>query len=259
MRQYLLRCFGTTADTGNRALVVEQHNFSSAQKQAFATMQNLPVCVFIDNNSATNFSVDFYYPHRQSPLCLHGSLAAAKLFFNFYSDLNQAVLLTAAGRRIKIQQHNSQISLAVIPQVLVDQFFDQQEIAQLLSINLAQVKDIRLASVGSPKLLVELDSLATLFALKPDLHAIVAWGKLNAINGIYAYYRDLARVTGRNFNHLDAGVEDSATGVAAGSLCLALQMDLEVYQGQNLNNPCLIQACYSASEISLSGNIYLDE
>ncbi|MDQ5948395.1 MAG: N-acetyltransferase protein [Pseudomonadota bacterium] len=259
MRQHLLRCFGTTAETGNCALVVEQHNFSPAQKQAFATTQNLPVCVFIDNNSATNFSVDFYYPHRQSPLCLHGSLAAARMFFNFYPDLNQAVLLTAAGQRIKIHQHNSQISLAVTPQVVVDKSFSHSEIAQLLGINLTQIKSIQLASVGSPKLLVELNSVANLFALKPDLHAIVAWGKLNAINGIYAYYRESASVTGRNFNHLDARVEDSATGVAAGALCLALQMDLEVYQGQNLNNPCLIQASYSASEISLSGRIYLDE
>ena len=141
MRQYLLRCFGTTAETGNRALVVEQHNFSPAQKQEFATTQNLQVCVFIDNNSATNFSVDFYYPHRQSPLCLHGSLAAAQMFFNFYPHLNQAVLLTAAGQRIKIQQHNSQISLAVIPQVVLDKSFSHSEIAQLLGINLTQIKE----------------------------------------------------------------------------------------------------------------------
>ena len=259
MRQYLLRCFGTTPETGNRALVVDQHNFSPAQKQDFATIQNLPVCVFIDNNSVENFSVDFYYPHRQSPLCLHGSLAAAQMFFNFYPHLNQAVLLTATGQRIKIQQHNSQISLAVTPQALVDQFFEQQEIAQLLGINLAQIKDIKLASVGSPKLLVELNSVENLFALKPDLHAIVEWGKLNAINGIYAYYRESAHVTGRNFNHLDVFVEDSATGVAAGALCQALKMDLEVYQGQNMNNPCLIQANYSSTQISLSGSIYLDE
>jgi Predicted epimerase, PhzC/PhzF homolog len=103
---------------------------------------------------------------------------------------------------------------------------------------------------------VELESVTDLFELKPNLSAIVGWGKLQAINGIYVYLNNSPQIIGRNFNHLDPLLEDSATGVAAGALCAYLQRDLEVHQGQNLNNHCLINAYYSPDQILISGQVY---
>jgi predicted PhzF superfamily epimerase YddE/YHI9 len=50
---------------------------------------------------------------------------------------------------------------------------------------------------------------------------------------------------GRNFNHLDPALEDSATGVAAGALALALgggsAIDLDLRQGRMSGRDCLIR------------------
>lgn len=82
MQLSLLQGFGINQYTGNKALIITEHELNAKQKQDFARKQNLPVSIFVDDDSAGNFTVDFYYPHRQSPMCLHGSLAAAKMYFN---------------------------------------------------------------------------------------------------------------------------------------------------------------------------------
>ena len=255
MQNFLFRVFGSNQFTGNQALVIDQHDLPAEEKQLFASVKNLPVCVFIDNNSATDFCVDFYYPHRQSPLCLHGSLAAAKLFFSYYPELQYGTITTKLGQHIRIQQNNDRVNLVVKLQPVPSQAFDLVEIGELLKLDPSKIKDISLASIGSIKLLVEVSSVIDLFELNPNLTAIVDWGKLHAINGIYAYFNNLPQIIGRNFNHLDPLLEDGATGVAAGALCSYLKSDLEVHQGQNLNNHCLINTFYSPEQIVISGQV----
>lgn len=256
MKRSFFSVFGSTLQTGNQALVIDEHNFSAEQKQLFAYEHNLPVCVFIDNSLVTDFQIDFYYPHRQSSLCLHGSLAAAKYFFSCYPELDQGLIITKLGQQIQIQQNNGSISLVVKPQIIAPKVFEYVEITELLKLNPDKIKYVNLASVGSPKLLVEINSMADLFELNPNLAAIVEWGKLRDINGIYVYFNNYSEITGRNFNHLDPLLEDSATGVAAGALCTYLQRDLEVHQGQNINNHCIIQARYSPEQILIGGQVY---
>lgn len=256
MKSTIFHVFGSSLQTGNQALVIEDHNFSAEQKQHFAREQNLPVCVFIDHNSSTDFQLDFYYPHRQSPLCLHGSLAAAKYFFSYYPKLEHGIVTTKFGQQIPIQQNNGRVNLVVKLQSVDHKVFDFIEIGELLKLNYNKIKEINLFSVGSPKLLVEIESVADLFALKPNLSAIIEWGKQQAINGIYVYVNNSQHIVGRNFNHLDVLLEDSATGVAVGALCAYLQRDIQVHQGQNLNNHCLIDAYYSAEQILISGQVY---
>lgn len=256
MKSTVFRVFGSSPQTGNQALVIDDHNFSAEQKQHFACEQNLPVCVFIDHNSSTDFQLDFYYPHRQSPLCLHGSMAAAQYFFSHYSELDYGIVTTKFGQQIPIQQNNGRVSLAVKPQSVDHRIFDFVEIGELLKLDYNKIKDIHLFSVGSPKLLVQVESVADLFELKPNLVAIIEWGKQQAINGIYVYVNNSQHIVGRNFNHLDVLLEDSATGVAVGALCISLQRDIQVHQGQNLNNHCLIDAYYSAEQVLISGQVY---
>ena len=61
-----------------------------------------------------------------------------------------------------------------------------------------------IASVGSPKLLLEVADSTTLRALRPNLELIADWGRLHGVNGCYVYCK-LAdgHYEGRNFNHLD--------------------------------------------------------
>jgi predicted PhzF superfamily epimerase YddE/YHI9 len=112
----------------------------------------------------------------------------------------------------------------------------------------------RVASVGSPKLLVEVDGVDTLYGLQPDLAGITAWGKAHGVNGFYVYCRiDATTVEGRNFNHLDPKLEDSATGVAAGALAVALGHGLTVRQGRATGRECLIRARVEDRAILVGG------
>jgi predicted PhzF superfamily epimerase YddE/YHI9 len=61
------------------------------------------------------------------------------------------------------------------------------------------------------------------------------------VSGCYAWCRiGEGEYEGRNFNHLDPALEDSATGVAAGALSVWLGRGLTVHQGGALGNPCRI-------------------
>lgn len=113
-----------------------------------------------------------------------------------------------------------------------------------------------IASVGSPKLLVEMANTEALRSLRPKLDTIVHWGKAAGVNGIYAYApRKLNAYEGRNFNHLDEQLEDAATGVAAGALSLFLAKDITLYQGMAQGNPCRISASHGEGLIHVGGQV----
>lgn len=52
MQLSLLQGFGVNQNSGNKVLVIAKHQLNAQQKQDFAKEQNLPVCVFINNDSA---------------------------------------------------------------------------------------------------------------------------------------------------------------------------------------------------------------
>lgn len=257
MQLSLLQGFGVNQNHGNKALVITKHQLNTQQKQAFAKEQNLPVCVFIDDDSADNFTADFYYPHRQSPMCLHGSLAAAKIYFKTY-PATVAQIKTVAGTQISARQiTEEQIKLSVVPEIVEKSLPSLHEVSKMLNLAPHFIQDITVASVGSPKLLVKLVTLEKVLECTPDLVQITSWGKEQGINGIYPYYKENANITGRNFNHLDPALEDSATGVAAGALTCYYQQNLIINQGITLNNHCQILTEYSKDLIYLIGNIHV--
>lgn len=256
MQLSLLQGFGVNQNSGNKALVIAKHQLNVQQKQDFAKEQNLPVCVFIDDYSADSFTVDFYYPHRQSPMCLHGSLAAAKVYFKTF-QVTTAQIKTAAGTQISAKQINEeQIRLCVTPETVNKSLPSLHEVSEMLGLSPQFIQDIAISSVGSIKLLVRLAKVEQILGCTPNLAQIISWGKEQGINGIYAYYKEKTNITGRNFNHLDPELEDSATGVAAGALTCYYQENLTINQGINLNNHCQILTEYSKDLIYLIGNVY---
>jgi PhzF family phenazine biosynthesis protein len=130
-----------------------------------------------------------------------------------------------------------------------------EQVARLLNApSLVLPSNPQVASVGSPKLLVEVRDADTLYRLAPDLAGITAWGKANGVSGFYVYCRlDDTTVEGRNFNHLDSALEDSATGVAAGALAVALGHGLTVRQGRATGRDCLVRARVEDGAILVGG------
>jgi predicted PhzF superfamily epimerase YddE/YHI9 len=250
MRVHELRCFGASAGAGNVALVVEDGPATPAERQAFAAA-HARTSVFLRGEAEVE--ADFFYPHARSPLCLHATLAAAHVL----RERGAPAYLTSAmrGQRIDLL-HTAGLTFAgVRKQAVAPIGIDPGLPAQLLGeADLVLASASLLASVGSPKLLIEVGDAATLHALRPPLERIVDWGKANGVNGCYVYCKvGEDAYEGRNFNHLDAAQEDLATGVAAGALSAWLGRPLTLYQGAALGNPCKIVTRIDGDTIFVGG------
>lgn len=257
-----LLCFGTAPGGGNAALVVQHDNSGADQRQRFARERGLPACVFIDTAPDGSLVLDYYYPHTRSPLCLHATLAAARVLLSpDHPALPVRTAMRGQPLTLSLAADGSDVFVELAPQPV-----PQPAIATDLPGRLLAAPGIKLASapavasVGSPKLLLELADGAALQALRPDLRAIADWGREHGVNGCYAWCRRPdGALEGRNFNHLDPAMEDGATGVAAGALAVHLGADVTMYQGAKLGQPCRIRAAIGAGGIRVlvGGAAYL--
>ncbi len=252
MQIHALTCFGEHAGGGNPALVIEGDRSNEEARRALARARNT-TCVFLDGDV-----VDFYYPHMRSPLCLHATLAVAHLLFARHPQADGLAVTTAMrGQRLALVREDGACYVRLQAQDLALPAPAPGLLGRLLDApGLAPASPPRVASVGSPKLLVEVADAATLHRLRPDLAAITAWGKEAGVNGIYAWCRlPDGRFEGRNFNHLDPALEDSATGVAAGALAALLGRGIELLQGRATGRACLLTVRLEDGRILVGGRV----
>jgi PhzF family phenazine biosynthesis protein len=251
MHVQTLNCFGAHPGAGNLALVIEEDAMDPAARQAFAAARNT-TCVFLSAEK----EIDYYYPHMRSPLCLHATLAVAAVLFGRPGAAETITVRTAMkGQPLLLSREGSDYFVKLAPQPAPDVGISAEQAAELLGApGLALASSPHLASVGSPKLLLEVADTSTLYGLTPDLAGIAAWGRQHGVSGFYVWCRlDADTLEGRNFNHLDAKLEDAATGVAAGALAVALGQDLLVRQGRAVGQDCLIRARIEDGAILVGG------
>ncbi|GAB3410530.1 PhzF family phenazine biosynthesis protein [Massilia agilis] len=252
MQIHELTCFGAAPGAGNPALVIEDGPASLEARAAFAR-ERATTCVFIDAPAEPGVAatLDYQYPHTRSPLCLHATLAAARVLL---ADQPLSVATAMQGQRLLLSRDGDSYFVRLDAQPAA-QPAALPDLAALLGLpGFAPASSARVASVGSPKLLVEVADQAALYALQPDLAAITAWGKAHGVNGIYAWCRRAdGRYEGRNFNHLDPALEDSATGVAAGALSTLLGHGIDLLQGRATGRDCLIRTRLEGNAVLVGG------
>ena len=247
-----VNCFVTSENnSGNPAAVVTNFVGSSLEKQQLATKLNLPVAVFIIEQHDQPYLLEFYYPHAEMPLCLHGTLGAAAILLG--KKIGKLTCVTKLGFLLQIlKSENDLIQVQVSWQATPKVPIDQDEICKLLRLNgsqqIASNLPFMLASVGSPKVLVPILSMKLLAKLKPDFERIKQWSIAHQVNGLYVYTADVTSTPfnfyARGFNPKGGHPEDAATGVAAAALAYALQRDIIVGQGRFMNKPSQIVVVY---------------
>jgi predicted PhzF superfamily epimerase YddE/YHI9 len=169
--------------------------------------------------------------------------------------MDQAVRTAMKGQQLVLSREGNDYFVRLAPQPAPSIAIPDEHVAALLNApGLVLRSAPQVASVGSPKLLVEVQDVDTLYGLAPDLAGIAAWGKQHGVSGCYVYCRvDDATLEGRNFNHLDPALEDSATGVAAGALAVALGRGLLLRQGRTSGRDCLIRARVEDGAVLVGG------
>jgi predicted PhzF superfamily epimerase YddE/YHI9 len=194
----------------------------------------------------------------RSPLCLHATLAAAQVLFEGHGGNAPLTVTTAMrGQRLVLSRDEELLFVRLARQEAPLVEVDTALPARLLgSPSLALASAPRIASVGSPKLLLEVADRDTLHGLRPDLESIAAWSRAHGISGCYAWCRTgEGEVEGRNFNHLDPRLEDSATGVAAGALTVALGHGLTLRQGRVVGRDCLMRTVFDGDTVLVGGRV----
>jgi PhzF family phenazine biosynthesis protein len=257
MHIHSLRCFSSRPGTGNPALVIEDEEQDPDARQALARTRGT-TCVFLDVAGDGALAVDFYYPHMRSPLCLHATLAVAAVLFARTPDAGTIAVRTALkGQVLELVRSDSDYFVRLAAQPVAARDVDVATAARLLGVPAASLATPpRVASVGSPKLLVKVADTDALYGLAPDLAGIAAWGRDAGVNGIYAWCRrEDGTFEGRNFNHLDPGLEDSATGVAAGALTALLGLGIRLRQGRATGGDCLIRTRIEGGTILVGGAV----
>lgn len=257
MKTTLLTCFGEHEGEGNPALVIEDDPSTPDARAAFARARDM-TCVWIDPSGEAGVAAlaDYYYPHMRSALCLHATLALARLLFARHPDAPVLTVKTAMrGQRLVLSLSGDQVFVQLDAQESTQPALGDGLLARLLDLpGFTPAAAPRAASVGSPKLLVQVDDAATLHGLAPDLAAITAWSKEAGVNGLYVYCaRADGRYEGRNFNHLDPRLEDSATGVAAGALSVLLGRAITLLQGRATGRACLIRTRVEGGKVFVGG------
>jgi PhzF family phenazine biosynthesis protein len=252
-----LRCFGARPGTGNPALVVEDGEQDPETRLALARARDT-TCVFLDTPADGTVVIDYYYPHKRSPLCLHATLAVAAVLLARDPHAGTIAVRTAVeGQELELVRAGDDYFVRLRAQQVAVQDVSVDTAAALLGVPVASLATPpRVASVGSPKLLVKVADTEALYGLAPDLARIAAWGKDAGINGIYAWCRrDDGTFEGRNFNHLDPRLEDSATGVAAGALTALLGLGIRLRQGRATGGDCLIRTRVEGGTILVGGAV----
>jgi PhzF family phenazine biosynthesis protein len=257
MKTSTFSCFGTANGGGNPALVVEDGPADGAQRIELAREHAL-TCVFLDPAGAPGVAatLDFVYPHMRSPLCLHATLAAAQVLFERHgSDAPLTVATAMHDQRLSLSRDGATVFVRLGRQAAPQVAVDDELVRRLLAAPLLRLASPpRIASVGSPKLLLEVADRDTLHGLHPDLESIAAWSRAHGVSGCYAWCRlGAGEAEGRNFNHLDPALEDSATGVAAGALTVALGHGLLLHQGRASGRDCLMRTMVDGDAVLVGG------
>lgn len=256
----IANCFCTEEFvSGNPAAIIQDFNKNSDEKQKLAKKLNLPVTVFVQETPHQLPRLEFFYPHIEMPLCLHGSLAAAYTLFKQRS-INELDCTIKSGQIITLRKKEDAVYAQVSTQKISQITVDKTEVCHMLGLkNITEIVDdlpFSIFSVGSSKLLVPLSSLETLAQLTPNFDLIKKWSIANQVNGLYAYVKNPQNAShfyARGFNPKGGHNEDAATGVAAAALALALKQDITVNQGQFIQRPSKILVFYTDPENILVG------
>jgi trans-2,3-dihydro-3-hydroxyanthranilate isomerase len=243
------------------AVVLDAQGLSAAQMQAVAGEFNYAETTFVlpPQDAAHTAQVRIFTPRHELPFAGHPNVGTAFVLAQEAGEaLAGLVFEEAAGLvEMRLLRDAAQVVGAELtaPQSLqVGGSVSAVLAAATLSLPVADIRVAthppRIASVGMPFLLVELDSLAALARAEPSLPAHRGLFPLDGAREVYAYVRGPdGDLDARMFAPLDGIAEDPATGSATAAVVALLAdlhghstLSLRARQGVQMGRPSLLHA-----------------
>jgi predicted PhzF superfamily epimerase YddE/YHI9 len=114
-----IACFGAAPGGGDLARVFEHDRSDAARREALAAKAGVNACVFIDTGPDGVPVLDYYYPHARSPLCLHATLADARVLLPAHGQLTVMTAMRAQRLALASNAEGLFITLEAQPSPVV--------------------------------------------------------------------------------------------------------------------------------------------
>jgi len=266
LSKYAVFC-SSHPNSGNPALVLDTAEQNLAEFQAYAKAENFPILVCLVPAEKDSFpKIRFFYPNYETNICVHGALAAAEHLLNGKSS-KVCTVINKDNEALHLSKEQDRVFITLNPVPPLDKAFNEDEVLSLLGIDDSDLDlslPFKIASAGSPKVLIPVADLSILGELKPQFDHIAKWSQENAVKGFYVYTAETedksADFHARNFNPLSGLDEDVATGIAAAALVscfveLNPTRKFRIEQGLFLQKPCLIYVQWDGDRLKVGGNV----
>jgi len=231
MKAILVKAFTKEKSLGNPAGVVfDADKLLDGKMIDISKELGFSESAFIVKSKDANFGIRYFSPTQEVDLCGHATIAAVYALFKdkkIYLGKEKSKTITVETKvgilPVEVHKDGLIVMTQTDPQFWGD-IHNKNEIARLLDIPVHEISDspIQTVSTGTPKLMVEVDSLKTLFKIKPDLEGIKVYCKEHLLKGLYPFTSEVQEegsdFHARQFNPLAGIDEDPITGVAAGAL-----------------------------------------
>ena len=216
---------------------------------------------FIRRHSNKEFTIRYFTPAAEVELCGHATIASFFLLYHEGLACSQCLCHTLAGD-LSVEAGEKVMMQMATPSIVAT-LEENGEIYKALGvIDYRPNLPVQIAYSGLPDLMIQIQDVATLHALQPDMDAIAAITKKhNAVSfHVFAFADDGYTAHVRDFAPLYGVPEESATGTANAALTYYLRQngyigagaECAFLQGEAMGRPSTVATC-----IRKDGTIYV--
>lgn len=231
MKAILVKSFTKDKTQGNPAGgILNADKLSDDQMIKISADLGFSESAFVYSSDKADFRIRFFTPTQEVDLCGHATIATIHVLVKEGliqigdSKSKEVIIETRAGVfPVECFQDGLVVMTQAEPQFLGDNH-DKDDVAPLLGITSEEILNypIETVSTGTPKLMIAVNSLETLFKIKPDLKGIKTYCQQHSLKGFYPFTFETKETDSdfhaRQFNPAAGIDEDPITGVAAGAL-----------------------------------------
>ena len=269
----LVKAFTRDRYYGNPAgIVLDSDTLSEKDMQKISANLGFSESAFVMRSEKADYKVRFFSPTQEVDICGHATVAAFYCLIESgrirFEDGDEKTLNmeTRTGVFKVICHKDGFIEMVQDKAQYTDVAVDKRDIAKMLNIKETDIMDfpLQIVSVGTPKLIIPITSLKTLFKIQPNLEAIKEYCEKSGAKGFYPFTSETIDMDSdfyaRQFNPLFGIDEDPITGIAAGALGayivhnkISKKQKFVVAQGYVMKKMGKVYVDVSDDEVSIGG------